>query len=137
MTKKTALETAIAAIKATDTPDTDAITALENMIVQLDKARKPMSDETKAALAAKGKAARSEARAALMSTIAPILRAHLAGHTVDTAVTARDLFAECVAELPAGWTWQKVQSALTRDMKPEVGIVEGTKKAPANRYYLA
>jgi len=137
MTKKNALETAIATLKAAETPDTDAIATLENMIVQLDKARKPMSEETKAALAAKTKAARSEARAALMSTVAPVLRAHLAGHTADTALTARELFTECSAELPTDWTWQKVQSALTRDMKSEVGVVEGTKKAPANRYYLA
>ena len=137
MTKKNALETAFATLKATETPDTDAIATLENMIVQLDKARKPMSEETKAALAAKGKAERAEARAALMSTVAPVLRAHLAGHTADTALTARELFGECMAELPSGWTWQKVQSALTRDMKPEVIVVEGTKKAPANKYYLA
>ena len=127
MTKKTALEIALATVK-----DPEARETIESMIAQLSKPAKPrtpLTAEQKAAVNAKRKEATAAARAELVAKVAPILRAHL---TED--VTAKGLFALAEAELPEGFTPAKVQNVLLREMKPELVVTEA--KGKANTYRM-
>jgi len=98
----------------------------------LDKPR-TVSPETAAKrekAAEERKAATKEARAKLVSEVAPILRKHL-----TTDVTAKELFAKAQAELPADFTSNKVQNILIREMKPE--LVRTERKKGGDTYRLA
>ena len=133
ITKKDALNLAIETLSAVETPDHDAITVLQNMVDKL-STRKPVSDEYKAKVSAERKEKAHAARVALMDTVLPVIRKTLTG--VPDGLTAKEIFSIAQNELPVDYTWQKVQAALLREMKPEVNVIEGTKKEPANRYVL-
>lgn len=126
MTKTVALNTALTYIP---TEQTEVRDVLNGMIAQLSKPRKVASDEAKAKAAEKRKAATAAARAELVAKVAPVLRKHL-----TTPMTAKDVFEAAKAELPADFTWNKVQNVLVREMKPELDIVET--KGKANTYQV-
>lgn len=129
MTKKTALELAIATL-STDTTNDEIVETLQKMVEQLDKSRTPMNEEKKAALSAKRKEATATARSELLAKVTPILRKYL---TSD--VTAKELFELAKGELPEGFTAPKVQNILIREMAPE--LVKTEAKGKANTYRLA
>lgn len=136
MTYVDALNVAIATMTATEQDETTAkaIEKLEAMRTtyqnRSEKARTPVNQEKRDAIAAKRKEATAKARAELISTVAPILRKHL---TAD--VTAKELFAKASAELPEGFTAAKVQNILIREMKPE--LVRTERKKGGDTYRLA
>ena len=136
MTYVDALNVAIATMTATEQGETTAkaIEKLEAMRTtyqnRSEKARTPVNQEKRDAIAAKRKEATAKARAELISTVAPILRKHL---TAD--VTAKELFAKASAELPEGFTAAKVQNILIREMKPE--LVRTERKKGGDTYRLA
>ena len=125
MTKKEALSTAIAML--TDEQD-EARTILIKMAEQISKPRS-MSDEAKTKMNEKRKAATAAARAALLETITPVLRKHL-----TAPITAKDLFEAAKSELPADFSWNKVQNILIREMAPELVKVEA--KGKPNTYCI-
>lgn len=131
-----ALNVAIATMTATEQDETTA-KAIEKLIAmrttyqnRSEKARTPVNQEKRDAIAAKRKEATAKARAELIATVAPILRKHL---TAD--VTAKELFAKASAELPEGFTAAKVQNILIREMKPE--LVRTERKKGGDTYRLA
>jgi hypothetical protein len=136
MTYVDALNVAIATMTATEQDETTAkaIEKLEAMRTtyqnRSEKARTPVNQEKRDAIAAKRKEATAKARAELIATVAPILRKHL---TAD--VTAKELFAKASAELPEGFTAAKVQNILIREMKPE--LVRTERKKGGDTYRLA
>ena len=121
MTKITALNSALTHIPETETEVREIIT---NMITQLSK---PRSVNPEAAAAKKEKTAAN--RAALVATVAPVLRKYL-----DTPRTAKELFDVAKAELPADFSWNKVQNILIRELAPELTKVEA--KGKANTYQI-
>lgn len=123
MTKRNALELAIASID-----NAEAVETLTKMLEQIEN-RKPMSDEKKAELNAKRKEATSTARKELIEKVAPVLRKYL-----TTPVTAKELYETAKAELPADFSWQKVQNVLIRELAPELNKAEAKNKA--NTYVL-
>lgn len=123
MTKKNALELAIASID-----NTEAIETLTKMLEQIEN-RKPMTDEKKAELNAKRKEATSTARKELIEKVAPILRKYL-----TAPITAKELFEVAKSELPSDFSWQKVQNVLIRELAPELDKVEA--KGKPNTYAL-
>lgn len=125
MTKKEALNIAIAML--TDEQD-EAREVLIKMAEQVSKPR-TMSDEAKTALNDKRKAATAAARAALLETVTPVLRKHLI-----SPVTAKELYEAAKTELPADFSWNKVQNILIREMAPELNKVEA--KGKPNTYVL-
>lgn len=125
MTKKEALNIAIAML--TDEQD-EARNVLIKMAEQVSKPR-TMSDEAKTALNDKRKAATAAARAALLETVTPVLRKHL-----TSPVTAKELYEAAKTELPADFSWNKVQNILIREMAPELVKVEA--KGKPNTYAL-
>lgn len=133
ITKKDALNLAIETLSHADEPNTEAISVLQNMVEKLSVARKPMSDEYKAKVSAERKEKAHAARVALMDAVLPVIRKTMTG---TDALTAKEIFSIAQNELPEGYTWQKVQAALLREMKDEVTVIEGTKKEPANKYVL-
>lgn len=136
MTYVDALNVAIATMTATEQDETTAkaIEKLEAMRTtyqnRSEKAHTPVNQEKRDAIAAKRKEATAKARAELIATVAPILRKHL---TAD--VTAKELFAKASAELPEGFTSNKVQNILIREMKPE--LVRTERKKGGDTYRLA
>lgn len=136
MTYVDALNVAIATMTATEQDETTAkaIEKLEAMRTtyqnRSEKARTPVNQEKRDAIAAKRKEATAKARAELIATVAPILRKHL---TAD--VTAKELFAKASTELPEGFTAAKVQNILIREMKPE--LVRTERKKGGDTYRLA
>lgn len=131
-----ALNVAIATMTATEQDETTA-KAIEKLVAmrttyqnRSEKARTPVNQEKRDAIAAKRKEATAKARAELIATVAPILRKHL---TAD--VTAKELFAKASAELPADFTAAKVQNILIREMKPE--LVRTERKKGGDTYRLA
>ena len=131
-----ALNVAIATMTATEQDETTA-KAVEKLIAmratyqnRSEKARTPVNQEKRDAIAAKRKETTAKARAELIATVAPILRKHL---TAD--VTAKELFAKASAELPEGFTAAKVQNILIREMKPE--LVRTERKKGGDTYRLA
>lgn len=129
MTKKNALSAAITALKSMETVDTDAIEVLAKMIDQLEATRKPMTDEQKAEVSAKRKAATAEARGKLVAEVAPVLRKYLAAD-----VTAKELFETAKGELPADFSVAKVQNILIRELAPE--LIKTETKGKPNTYRL-
>ena len=102
----------------------DALDVVASMREQLSKPRNYVATQTKR------KEATALARAALVGTVAPILRKYL---TND--VTAKELYETAASELPTDFTWQKVQNILLREMKDE--LVKTEAKGKANTYRLA
>jgi len=136
MTYVDALNVAIATMTAAEQDETTE-KAVEKLVAmrttyqnRSEKARTPINQEKRDAIAAKRKEATAKARAELISTVAPILRKHL---TAD--VTAKELFAKASAELPEGFTAAKVQNILIREMKPE--LVRTERKKGGDTYRLA
>ena len=129
MTKKNALEVAIAAL-AIDPKNDEVVETLNKMVEQLEKSRTPMSDEKKAELNAKRKAETAKARAELLEKVVPVLSKYL-----DTDRTAKELFETAQAELPADFSWQKVQNILIREMAPS--LIKTEAKGKPNTYRLA
>lgn len=123
MTKRNALELAIASID-----NAEAVETLTKMLEQIEN-RKPMSDEKKAELNAKRKEATSTARKELIEKVAPVLRKYL-----TAPMTAKELYETAKAELPADFSWQKVQNILIRELAPELNKAEA--KGKANTYAL-
>ena len=124
MTKKEALTIALNTLT-----DADARATIEGMIAQLSKPRKT-SDEAKAALSAKRKAATAQARAEMTAQVIPILR-----EVITKDMTAKEIFAAASDRLPEGFTAPKVQNILLREMAPE--LVKTETKGKANTYRLA
>lgn len=133
MTKKNAILYAINVISNTESPDTNVIATLQKMVDAL-SVKHELSDEAKAKINEKRKAENRAMRSALMENVLPILRGVL---TNTDGITAKELFETTKTSLPEGWTWQKVQGVLTHELKNEATVIEGTKKAPANRYFIA
>ena len=129
MTKKAALELAIATLSTSNDND-EAVETLQKMVAQLEKPHTPISDERKAAISAKRKEATAQARAELLTKVTPVLRKYLA-----TDVTAKELFEMAKEELPSDFSAPKVQNILIREMAPEV--VKTETKGKANTYRLA
>lgn len=127
MTKKNALELAIS-ILSTDNANDEAVETLQKMVEQLEN-RTPMSEEKKAELSAKRKEATKTAREELVGKVAPVLRKYL-----TAPMTAKELFEIAKAELPADFSWQKVQNILLREMAEE--LVKAEAKGKANTYAL-
>lgn len=128
MTKKTALELAIATL-STDNANDEAVKTLQKMVEQLES-RTPMSEEKKAELSAKRKAATALARGELLEKVVPVLRKYLVSD-----VTAKELFELAKGELPKDFSAAKVQNILLREMAPE--LVKTEAKGKANTYRLA
>lgn len=128
MTKKTALELAIATL-STDNANDEAVKTLQKMVEQLEN-RTPISEEKRAEINAKRKTATAAARAELIAKVAPVLRKYLASD-----VTAKELFEKAKAELPADFSAAKVQNVLLREMAVE--LVKTEAKGKANTYRLA
>lgn len=128
MTKKSALELAIATLAINDKND-EAVATLTKMVEQLEKSRTPISDEKKAELSAKRKEATAQARAELLAKVTPVLRKYLV-----TDATAKELFEAAKAELPADFSAPKVQNILIREMASEV--VKTETKGKPNTYRL-
>lgn len=146
MTKKNALEIAISALTTDsylnpnwteDSPSTirkeipaeEVRDILSKMIAQLDKPHTSISDEKKAELNAKRKEATTTARKELVEKVAPVLRKYL-----TTPMTAKELYEAAKAELPADFSWQKVQNVLIRELAPELNKTKANGKA--NIYVL-
>ena len=136
MTYVDALNVAIATMTATEQDETTE-KAVEKLVAmrttyqnRSEKARTPVNQEKRDAIAAKRKEATAKARAELIATVAPILRKHLIAD-----VTAKELFAKASAELPEGFTAAKVQNILIREMKPE--LVRTERKKGGDTYRLA
>ena len=128
MTKKNALERAIAVLSINE-GDVEAVETLQKMIDSLEKARTPMSEEKKAELSAKRHEATVNARQAEGAVVIPVLTKYL-----DKAVTAKELFELAKDELPVGFSWNKVQNYLIRELAPMVNKVEA--KGKPNTYQL-
>lgn len=134
MTKKNALETAIAALvnkPTAEDDDMEAIGILTKMVEQLSKAR-PVNEEKKAAVSAARKEKTAQARAELVAKVAPVLREVLT-HTLQ-GLTAKEIYGEAASRLPADFTAAKVQNVLLREMRPELNVTEA--KGKANIYTL-
>lgn len=123
MTKKNALELAIASID-----NAEAIETLTKMLEQIEN-HKPMSDEKKVELNTKRKEATATARKELIEKVAPILRKYL-----TSPITAKALYEVAKAELPTDFTAPKVQNILIRELAPELDKVEA--KGKPNTYAL-
>ena len=128
MTKKAALELAIATLSTSNEND-EAVETLQKMVAQLEKPHTPISDERKAAISAKRKNDTAVARAELVAKVAPVLRKYLASD-----VTAKELFEQAKAELPDDFSAAKVQNVLLREMAVE--LVKTEVKGKANTYRL-
>ena len=124
MTKKEALTIALNTLT-----DADARATIEGMIAQLSKPRKT-SDEAKAALSAKRKAATAQARAEMTAQVIPILR-----DVITTDMTAKEIYAAAADRLPADFSAPKVQNILRREMAAELVTTEA--KGKPNTYRLA
>lgn len=134
MTKKNALETAIAALvnkPTAEDEDMEAIGILHKMIEQLSKTR-PVDEEKKAAISAARKEKTAQARAELVAKVAPVLREVLT-HTLQ-GLTVKEIYGEAASHLPADFTAAKVQNVLLREMRPELNVTEA--KGKANIYTL-
>lgn len=118
MTKKTALELAIATL-STDNSNDEAVETLQKMVAQLDKPHTPVSEEKRIAMNAKRKEATAQARAELLDKVVPVIR-----KVAVEPMTARQIYETAKSELPADFSWQKVQNILIREMAPELDKVE-------------
>ena len=121
MTYSDALTIAINSM--TDTTVVERLTALKASLAK----RSSRSDEAKAAANERRKAKNAEARAQMVSDVAPILRAHM-----TTPITAKALYESAKDELPADFTAGKVQAMLLRELRPELDIIQI--KGKANTY---
>ena len=130
MTKKNALTVALNALNLVNTDEAvEARATLAKMIETLSTSR-TMSDEAKAKQNELRKAKTAAARAELVATVVPVLRKYLAND-----VTAKELFTVAEKELPEGFTANKVQNVLLREMRSELVVTET--KGHANTYRLA
>ena len=131
ITRVDALNYAIAAV----TNSTEVLTNPDEIVEVLTKVRdqiaKPRktSDEAKA----KAKAKRTDARAALMKQVLPILRDGLSNYP-DVGQTAKELYEGNRDVLPADFTVNKVQYILLHEMADEVVKTEA--KGKPNIYML-
>lgn len=130
MTKKNALTVALNALNLVNTDEAVEARATLTKMVESLSASRTLSDEAKAKQNELRKAKTAAARAELVAAVAPVLRKYL-----TTDVTAKDLFEAAKAELPAGFTHNKVQNVLLREMRPELVVTEA--KGRANTYRLA
>ena len=130
MTKKEALTVALNALLGMDTEEAaEAITSVNGMIAQLSK---PANEEKRAAANAARKEKTAAARAELVAAVAPVLRGVLM-HT-QLGMTAKDIFIDAQPFLPQGFSWQKVQNILLREMREELDVIEA--KGKPNLYRL-
>ena len=131
-----ALNAAIATMTATEQDETttkaiEKLVAMRNTLVKrAETAKSPKNKEKLDAFNAKRKEANAKARAELVATVAPVLRKYL---TAD--ITAKELYETAKAELPADYSWNKVQAMLTRELKPEV--IRTERKKGGDLYRLA
>lgn len=129
-----ALTIAIDTLTATEQTETTAkaiekLSTLRTTYQHRTENRPTMSDEKKAEQSAKRKAETAAARAELMAQVGPIMRKYLV-----EAHTAKEVYEMAKDELPADFTWNKVQSVLVRDMKDELIKVEV--KGKPNTYQM-
>lgn len=129
MTKKNALLTAIAQL-STDNGFDDVVETLNKIVAQLDKPRTELTAEQKTARNKARKAHNASVRAAMVATVAPILRT-----VMTTDMTAKEIYEAAKDELPAAFTANKVQNILRREMASEV--VKTESRGKANTYRLA
>lgn len=131
-----ALNAAIATMTAAEQDETttkaiEKLVAMRNTLVKrAETAKSPKNKEKLDAFNAKRKEANAKARAELVATVAPVLRKYL---TAD--ITAKELYETAKAELPADYSWNKVQAMLTRELKPEV--IRTERKKGGDLYRLA
>ena len=131
-----ALNVAIATMTAAEQDETveKAIEKLVTMRSTLQKraetAKTPKNKEKLDVLNAKRKEANAKARAEIVATVVPVLRKYL---TAD--ITAKELYEAAKGELPADYSWNKVQAMLTRELKPEV--IRTERKKGGDLYRLA
>lgn len=131
-----AINVAIATMTAAEQDETivkatEKLVAMRDTLVKRAEAAKtPKNKEKLDAFNAKRKEANAKVRAELVATIAPILRKYL---TKD--MTAQELYKAAKDELPADYSWQKVQAMLTRELKPE--LVRTERKKGGDTYRLA
>lgn len=121
MTKKNAIERAIAVLSI-DNANDEAVETLQKMLEGLEKARTPMSEEKKVELATKRHEATVAARTAEGELVIPVLSKYLAQST--EGLTAKGLFEVAKDELPVGFSWNKVQNYLIRELAPKVEKIE-------------
>ena len=113
MTKKDALTAAISAL--TSDEYTEVVATLRHMLDQLSVVRQPSE---KAKQAAKDK--RKEERAGLMAAVLPVIRVAIS----DELKTAKEIYDDCAAALPADYNERKVQYILGHELVAEVDKVE-------------
>lgn len=118
MTRKAAIENAVAILSA-DARNAETVETLNKILVGLHRERKPLTDEQKQANSAKRKAIAAEKRKEMITPIIPILR-----DALSEPMTAKELYEKVKDNLPADFSWQKVQAILLKEMSPEVTKIE-------------
>ena len=131
-----AINVAIATMAAAEQDETivkateKLVTMRDTLMKRAEAAKTPKNKEKLDAFNAKRKEANAKARAEHVANVAPILRKHL---TKD--MTAKELYEAAKSELPADYSWNKVQAMLTRELKPEV--IRTERKKGGDTYRLA
>ena len=125
MTYAQALNIAIDSIS--DNIVRERLTALRDTLAK----RSQRSDASKEKANAQRKAKNAANRAQILAQVLPIISDNMPTDA-DTAMTAKEIFAECVG-LPEGFTSAKVQYILLNDM-PNVRKVEV--KGKPNAYFI-
>lgn len=130
-----ALNIAIAAMSAMDEQDESTTKAIEKLVslrttyANRNASRPGMSDEKKAEISAKRKAETAAKRKELLDVVVPVLRKYLVA-----PLTAKQLFEVAKNELPADFSWNKVQNILIREMAPD--LIKTEVKGQSNTYVL-
>ena len=120
ITRVTALNYAIEALKETEYTETDqeVVSVLEKIRDQIAKSH-TSSDKSKA----KAKEKRAIARAELMKQVLPVVR-----DAIGDGGTAKEIFERCSDKLPDDFTSAKVQYILLHELANEVNKVEAKNK---------
>lgn len=130
MTKKNALTIALNALNLVNTDEaTEARVTVQAMLDQLNKSH-PVSEETRAAINEKRKAATAAARAEMVAAVSPAILRVMS----SIPMTAKEIFAAAKDNLPEDYTAAKVQNVLLRELRNTVTITET--KGKANTYSL-
>ena len=124
MTRKTAIENAIAILSANN-QNVETVETLSKILEGLNRERKPMSDEKKAEINKKRQQENKIKREALVAPVIPVLRMGLA----DGDMTAKALYEKVKDSLPTDFTIGKVQAILLKEMSSEVQKIENGRNA--------
>lgn len=125
MTKKSALERAVAVLSAS-AEEAVTVDVLNSIIEQLEKRKsKPLTEEQKAARKAKTAAA----RAVVLNATCPIVR-----EIATTPMTASEIFEAGKGRWLPDFSVAKLQNVLINEMEPELDKVEA--KGKPNTYCI-